>query len=80
MVIMMMTAVHRKHADARAPADALGHLFDKRLQLGLARRRDASDYWRLGTDEIRAVEHEHVEMNVEIERRAEALSRAFLRT
>ena len=54
-------------------ADAFGHALHERLQLLLTWGLNSPEHRRLGTDEIRAVEHEHVEVNIEIERRAEAL-------
>jgi hypothetical protein len=44
--------------------DALGDLLHERLQLPLARRRDAPKHRRCRAAEERAVEGEHVEMNV----------------
>jgi hypothetical protein len=56
--------IPHQHAAAleRAP-DSLGQPFDERLQLGLARRHHAPKHRRLGADEIRAIEHEHVKVN-----------------
>jgi hypothetical protein len=49
-------------------ADALGHALDKGLQVVLLRRSDSPKHGRLGGDEVRAVEHEHVQVNIQIER------------
>jgi hypothetical protein len=46
-----------------------------RLKLRRARRRDAPRHRRLGAGEIRPVKHQHVEVNVQLERRAEAQAR-----
>jgi hypothetical protein len=46
---------------------------NERLQLCRARRRDAAKHRRLRTAEVRAVEHQQVKVNIEVERRAKAL-------
>ena len=48
-------------------AEQIGQPLDERLQLGVDRRRDAPEHRRLGSGEMRTVEHEHMEMNIEIE-------------
>jgi GTP-binding protein len=50
---------HQHAAALERAADSLGQPLDERLQLGLARRRNAPERRRLGADEVRAVEHEH---------------------
>jgi hypothetical protein len=42
--------------------DAPGQALDERLQLGLARRRNAPEHWRLSADEVRTIEHEHMKV------------------
>jgi hypothetical protein len=53
--------------------DALGQPLDERLQLPLTWGLNSPEHRWLGTDEISPVEHEDVEMNVQIERRAKPL-------
>lgn len=54
-------------------ADALGDALDESLQLLLPWRSDAPKHQRPGADQVRAVEHQHVQVNIEIERRAKSL-------
>jgi hypothetical protein len=54
-------------------ADTFGDALHECLQLRLTRRLNAAEHRGIGVDEIRAVEHEGVKMNVEIERRPKTL-------
>ena len=53
--------------------DTFGHALDERLQLLLTWGINSPEYGRLGANEVSAVEHEGVKMDIEIERRPEAL-------
>src|SRR5690606_29849429 len=55
-------------------ADTLGDLLHERLQLTLRWGGDAAEHGRRRAGEKSPVEHEHVEMHIEIQRGAEALN------
>ncbi len=54
-------------------ADPFGHPLEERLQLRLSRGLDAPEHRGLGAHHVRAVECQHVEVNIEIERRPKPL-------
>jgi hypothetical protein len=54
-------------------ADAFGHALHERLQLFLTRGLNSPEHGRLGINEIGAVEHESVKVNIEIEGRPKSL-------
>ena len=55
---------HQHTTTLERATNAFGQPLDERLELTFSRRRDAPEHRWLGPDEIRAVEHEHVEVDI----------------
>ena len=72
--VAILAIAHEQSLAFERPADALGDPLDERLQLARARRGDAPKHRRVRSGEVRAVEHQHVEVDVGIERRPESLN------